>query len=55
MTTAKTENGRLPKTKPKNDVRDLLMKGAIANRELNLEMAEQWRPLEEEAWAYLPE
>jgi hypothetical protein len=37
------------------ELRQELIQGSIANRELNVEMAAQWCPLEEEAWAYLPE
>jgi CopG family transcriptional regulator/antitoxin EndoAI len=44
---------RLVKTEGTANLREQLKAGALANARLNLELAEEWFPLEQEAWQRL--
>jgi hypothetical protein len=44
---------RSPKPKDLDKLRELLKQGALANADLNLEIAEEWFPVEQEAWLKL--
>jgi CopG family transcriptional regulator/antitoxin EndoAI len=44
---------RLVKTEGTANLREQLKAGALANAKLNLELAEEWFPVEQEAWQRL--
>ena len=52
---AKKESGKIRRRNSYKDLRQQLVAGAIANRDLDREMAKEWFPLDQEAWDQLPE